>query len=95
MRSGFSDGTASSIAATPVRCAPSAPARATISGWPSISSAAPACWIAGASALMVEIMLRGSLSRSRTSTAATSAAASSSVSSAASRAGSSTAGVAR
>ena len=52
MRSGFSVGSASSSAAMPVRCAPSAPARATSSTWPSSRSAAPLSWIAGASALI-------------------------------------------
>jgi len=60
-----------------------------------IGQAVPAFWIAGASAFTREIRLRGSLSRSRTSTAATSAAASRAGSVSTSCEGSSTSGVAR
>ena len=95
MRSGFSDGSASSSAASEVRCAPSAPARATSSTWPSSSRAAPAFWISGASALMRAIMLFWSTVFSRSSTAATSAAASKPGNCASSCDGSSSSDVAR
>src|SRR5256714_952932 len=72
MPAGLSSASASANAATPVTCAPSAPARATISGWPSTSSAAPLPWTTGASALTRLIMVRLSVAARRTSTAATS-----------------------
>ena len=84
-----------SMASMPVRCAPSAPARATSSTWPSSSSAAPPPWITGASALIREIMVRWSVGFSRSSTAAISAPASRPGRLAISADGSSTSGVAR
>jgi hypothetical protein len=58
--------------AIPLRCAPSAPPRATKSAWPSSRSAAFLSWTAWASALTRLIKVRSSASAIRSSTAATS-----------------------
>jgi hypothetical protein len=74
MRVGLSRSSAAVKASIPVRCAPSAPARATISAWPSSTSAMSFGCTTAASDLTQLISVRSSAGRRRSSTAATSAA---------------------
>ena len=73
MRSGFRFATAVWITSMPVRCAPSAPPRPTISGGRRARSAAPFFCTTGASALTRLISAPSLASASRSSTAAMSA----------------------